>query len=103
VSKIPFASGPFKTCSTCKRELSQAEWTNIPSIGHQVIPPYPPENDPGEVLEMRNCTCGSTLTVVEPFTAAELEVVVAQLLNADPGLSLKRARQLAIERLKRQG
>jgi hypothetical protein len=103
VSKIPFASGPFKTCSTCKRDISQAEWAKLPSIGHQVIPPYPPENDPGEVLGLKNCGCGSTLALAEPFTAAELEVVVAELQRADPALSLKRARQLAIERLKWQG
>jgi hypothetical protein len=87
----------------CGRWISQAEWEALPSIGHQVIPPYPPENDPGEVLEMRNCGCKSTLTFLEPFTALDVEQIVKQLQRTDPSLTLKRARQLAIDRLKRQG
>lgn len=90
----------MKICSKCGRRLSVADWEALPLLGHQVMPPYEPENDPGEVLEMRNCNCGSTLTVLEPFTAAELEDEVEEYMRRVPGISLKNARQLVIARLK---
>lgn len=35
------------------------EWELLAYLGEQVLPPW--EGEPEEVLEMRNCTCGSTL------------------------------------------
>lgn len=40
-----------------KRDLSQ--WNCLMFIGNQVIDAW--EDEPEEVLEMRNCSCGSTL------------------------------------------
>lgn len=97
--------GLDKKCSKCGRMISQEDWDAMPLVGHQVIPPYPKENDPGEVLEMRNCECGSTLTILEPFTAAELEAEVEAELrtgSATGPLSKRLAQQLAIQRLKKR-
>lgn len=90
----------MKVCSKCGRKLSASDWEELPLLGHQVIPPYAPENDPGEVLELRNCGCGSTLALPMPFTAAELESAVDEYMALVPGVSLKNARQLVIARLK---
>lgn len=56
----------------CGREST---WTDLPNIGEQVMPW-------GERLELRNCPCGSTLSVtIEPgdFDAWELHDI-----NRDP-------------------
>ena len=86
-----------KVCSTCGRKISDAEWSALKLVGYQVIPPF--ESDPGEVLELKNDICGSTLAVLMPFTARELEDVLDQMLPSNT--PLRELRALAIERLKK--
>lgn len=90
----------MKVCSGCGAKISRRQWEELPLLGHQVMPPYEPENDPGEVLEMRNHTCGSTLTILMPFSTLELESAVDEYMALVPGVSLQNARQLVIARLK---
>lgn len=100
-SKMNGFNGPrLEPCSKCGDPISQEQWEALPLLGHQVFPPY--QDDPGEVLEMKNHACGSTLTTLEPFTAAELEAEVRVVLDDEPRLALKSARSFAIARLKSQ-
>jgi hypothetical protein len=46
-----------KKCSCCGKTFTQAEWLALPSVGLQKYPW-------GEVQEMRNCPCASTLAIV---------------------------------------
>lgn len=46
----------FKTCS-CGREYTEAEWKQLPNMKLWRLPW-------GEVLEMRDCVCRSTLSIV---------------------------------------
>lgn len=87
----------MKTCTTCGTEYNASQWRALPSIGHQVVPPF--EEDPGLVIDLKNCPkCNSTLASEEPFTGADVEFgVQAELAR---GVALKRAQQLAIENLK---
>lgn len=80
-----------RICSGCFKTISVAEWETLESLGAQVFPPY--ENDPGEVLDMRNHYCGSTLTSLEPYTAREFERNVDVERQAHPGWSLKQLRR----------
>jgi Protein of unknown function (DUF5661) len=84
-----------KQCRSCGRTHSDAQWAKLPLVGHQVIGPYP--DDPGEVLELKNCQCGSTLAIQEPFTAAELERGAQHELEHTGDLRV--ARQIAIDHL----
>jgi len=54
-----------RKCTLCGRHISGAEWMRLKLIGFLVIPRF--EDDPGEVLEMRNDTCGTTMTRPTPF------------------------------------
>lgn len=95
----------IEPCSTCGRVFTQAEWDALPGAAggsHLVLPPYPAENDPGEVLEMKNCGCHSTLTVLEPFSAIDIDAEVGLIQQEMPGINLKNARALAIGRLKQR-
>lgn len=86
-----------KKCSGCGRMLSQEDWDGLKFIGFQVIGPWP--DDPGEVLDMRNDFCNSTLAELAPFTAAEFEAEVEREIS-NAGGDIKLARQLAAERLR---
>lgn len=92
-----FAASEPKRCGTCGKTYDDAQWTKLPLVGYQVIPPY--DDDLGEVLEMRNCGCRSTLALQMPFTGADVERGVAFELRAAGG-DKKKAQQLAIENLK---
>lgn len=51
-----------ETCSTETHQaikLDSVRWLALAFVGFQVIEAY--EDDPEERLELRNCTCGSTL------------------------------------------
>lgn len=105
-SRLPKGFGPLKlggfgAPKKCSRCGETSEWESMKPIGHQVIPAWTsPEGefDPGEVLELKNCRCGSTLAELEPFTAAQLEAQVE--LEIQQGASPRAAQQLAIQRLK---
>ena len=51
----------LKTCGTCGRRLTAADWKALPLIG--VIDDRRKHSD-GERMQMRNCSCGSTLAIV---------------------------------------
>jgi hypothetical protein len=87
---------PDKQCS-CGRLISDAEWERLPLLGYQVFPSY--EDDPGEVLEMRNDVCGSTLTKMMVFTPEALERG-AELELGRGAESRKRALSIAADHLK---
>ncbi len=80
-----------RICSGCFKTISEAEWETLESLGAQVFPPY--EDDPGEVLDMRNHYCGSTLTALEPYTAREFEENVEFERKRHPDWSLKMLRR----------
>jgi hypothetical protein len=52
---------PFgiKRCPKCGREYDEAAWLRLPHPPSGAIQSFP-----GLKLELRNCTCGSTLGVV---------------------------------------
>ncbi len=57
VANCPNCDGLIKTCTTCDTTYGLEEWTALPFLGYQKS-----EDDEFEYcLEMRNCTCGSTL------------------------------------------
>lgn len=87
----------FKTCSRCSKKFTRAQWDALKSIGHQVVPPY--EGDVGEVLNLKNCPCGSTLAVQELFTGADVERGVAEEMKR--GHNRSAAQILAIDWLTR--
>lgn len=45
----------MKTCS-CGKRYNEAEWKRLPLVGEQ--------DDGVERLELRNCSCGSTIAIV---------------------------------------
>jgi len=50
-----------KQCSCCSRTLTHKDWEALPLVGFH--------EDPVERLELRNCSCGSTLSIMtEPKT-----------------------------------
>lgn len=61
-----------------------------------VFPPF--EDDPGEVLEMRNDSCGTTLSKPMPFTARQLEVGARHELEHTR--DYKMAEQIAMDHLR---
>lgn len=48
----------FKTCTSCRRPLSKEDWLALPLCGIQPI-----LGSPDGEFELRNCGCGSTLSV----------------------------------------
>jgi len=52
----PLAEGVIKKCS-CGRTYTKAQWKKLPFVGYQ-------KYEWGEVQEMRNCVCGSTMVIV---------------------------------------
>jgi len=54
------ARSPFHRCS-CGAEYSRAEWSQLACPGTQYVPAT--VDDPAMLLELRNCTCGSTMSV----------------------------------------
>jgi hypothetical protein len=84
--------------------ISHADWERLELIGYQVFPAF--EDDPGEVLELRNDTCGSTLgnrmsfgpEELEEGMMAELEAMGAE--SSKPG-TMKRARSVAADNLRK--
>lgn len=58
----------MKTCK-CGRVHSQVEWSQLPLVGEQRLPW-------GEVQELRNCACGSTIAIV--LDPGEADPVIAE-------------------------
>lgn len=51
------ATGSFpKVCSKCAYAHSAAEWYALPYVGTQML-------DDTATLELRNCACGSTISI----------------------------------------
>jgi hypothetical protein len=48
----------------CGRSFSRPEWTALKLIGLQALITEKGTEDQGRALELRNCTCGSTRTIV---------------------------------------
>lgn len=46
----------FKLCNVCRKSISASEWSSLHLVGHQV--------DEYEDIELRDCSCGSTLGLV---------------------------------------
>ena len=46
----------IKHCKVCQKSINASEWASLPLVGHQV--------DEYEDIELRDCSCGSTLGVV---------------------------------------
>lgn len=59
----PPPAKPIKVCA-CGRAYSPAEWCALPFVGIM--------RDDVETLELRNCTCGSTLAIVTSSVAVAL-------------------------------
>jgi hypothetical protein len=47
---------PYKACPACQTGYTRVSWEGLPLTGRQSF-------DDGEVLELRNCACGSTIAV----------------------------------------
>jgi len=62
-----------KTCSCCGRTFDAAAWAKLPLVGHQDFDE--------ERLELRSCTCRSTLAVQVP--AAPLLRELARLHHVE--------------------
>ncbi len=45
---------PNKVCSCCHQEISDAKWESWPTLGLM-------EDGDGGFLDLRNCSCGTTL------------------------------------------
>lgn len=45
-----------KTCTCCARAFTLSEWDDLPEVGTQ-------PDEPGWMLVLRNCPCGSTLAL----------------------------------------
>ncbi len=82
-------------CSGCGKPIGDAEWKQLVLIGFQVTPAW--KDEPGEVLELRNHACGSTLAKMMPFSPEDLEAGAAVELGAAG--SLKRAQSVAAHNL----
>lgn len=85
-----------KKCTKCGRSITEQEWQKeLRLIGFQVVPAW--QDEPGEVLELRNDICGSTLARLAPFSPEALEKG-ADVEIAKTG-DLRRAQSVAADRL----
>lgn len=59
----------FPVKCSCGKVWSLVEWKGLYEIGEQRVgaDPDDPNIPEAHVLEMRNCTCGSTLAVAKKF------------------------------------
>ena len=55
----------MKTCTCCGQTYDSATWRLLPFVGQLDVPAGDSEDEPAETLEMRNCTCGSTIATRE--------------------------------------
>lgn len=51
----------MKTCKCCKRTFTSTQWADLPIKGYQDDRDV---YEDGELIELRNCSCGTTLAVV---------------------------------------
>jgi hypothetical protein len=65
MSTVPQESWP-KTCA-CGHIISEIEWETLRYVGVQKVPPAFGMPD----LELRNCVCGSTLSIAVPNDFSE--------------------------------
>lgn len=101
VSSMPAQLGalstpPDRTCSTCGAAITGSEWDRMPVFGFQVIPAW--KDEPGEVLELKNHSCGSTLARLAPFSPEDLEYGAEVELQRGVG-DLKTAQRVAAANL----
>lgn len=54
---------PLKTCG-CGRAYDAADWARLPFVSHVHTPAD--DEGPAETIELRNCACGSTISVLVP-------------------------------------
>lgn len=83
----------IKRCTKCKRDLLMCEWRQLPRIGFQV---GVEEGDRLVPKELRNCECGSTLSLT-----VDLEIVIAIAISG-PDRDRTSAARTAIELLQRR-
>lgn len=88
---------PWKKCSKCGRSISEAEWNTLELVGYFVMPPE--GDDPGEVLEMRNDGCRTTLSVLLPFSAVEFQAHVEEEQQRS-GADFQEASAIVADRLR---
>lgn len=58
------AFATFKVCPCCGLSLTLSGWNTRELVGFQYVPAD--DFGPAEIVEMRNCECGSTIGVVLP-------------------------------------
>lgn len=73
------ARATHKICPCCGLSLTLAGWNSRPLQGFQYVPQD--EFGPAEIVEMRNCECGTTLGVVMPEIVSARAERVRQLLR----------------------
>jgi hypothetical protein len=56
----PIGYTPIKSCGCCERQYTRPQWRSLKYIGVQDV-------GDGEYLELRNCSCGSTLGMPTPM------------------------------------
>jgi hypothetical protein len=54
----------YEVCSRCGAAYDAASWSRLPELGVQ--------EGPGMALELRNCTCGTTLSLLLVDTWGEV-------------------------------
>ena len=55
-------------CSMCPAQYSPAAWKQLKHIGDMEVPAGDdPVSEPPHKLEMRNCPCGTTLSLKRPL------------------------------------
>lgn len=69
-----------KVCTCCRKAVSKQEWNLLRYVGRQA--------DDVETLEMRDCTCGSTLCVrLELFVISHHQRVTERIQRRTRGLA----------------
>ena len=59
MSSVP-AADVVKRCP-CSQTFTRSQWHSLPFVGIQKVDAY--EEEPEERLELRNCYCGSTISM----------------------------------------
>jgi hypothetical protein len=59
VQLVPVMEAQMKSCNVCKSSYCSHAWAELPLIGIQLSD----EDGVRYSLELRNCTCGSTLGI----------------------------------------
>jgi len=54
----PMDAEVIKVCGCCEKAYTRAEWESLECLGHM--------GDSFVTLDLRNCVCGSTISIVVP-------------------------------------